>query len=90
MTHLRVTSSFILHLNKFELKQLITTSYKPSTVANTQLQLFGDDQTLTKVKGLSKITTNKFTVSELNDINQNSEFNLTDIAQQLTDNKNNE
>ena len=29
---------FVLNFNKLGLKQLITTSYKPSPVANTQLQ----------------------------------------------------
>ena len=37
---------FVLNFNKLGLKQLITTSYKPSPVANTQLGLFGDDETL--------------------------------------------
>src|SRR3990167_3981277 len=35
---------FALNFNKLGLKQLITTSYKPSPVANTQLGLFGDDE----------------------------------------------
>ena len=39
---------FVLNFNKLGIKQLITTSYKPSPVANTQLGLFGDDKTLTK------------------------------------------
>src|SRR5680860_1542936 len=59
---------FVLNFNKIGLKQLITTSYKPSPVANTQLQLFGDDITLTKSKGRPKITANKFIVSEVHDI----------------------
>jgi hypothetical protein len=35
---------FVLNFNKLGLKQLITTSYKPSPVANTELQLFSDDE----------------------------------------------
>ncbi len=35
---------FVLNFKKLGLKQLITTSYKPSPVANTQLALFGDDE----------------------------------------------
>ena len=81
---------FILNFNKLGLKQLITTSYKPSPVANTQLQLFGDDKTLTKVKGRPKITANKFIVSEVRDIDEDGEFNLKDVAKQLKANKNNE
>ena len=34
---------FVLNFKKLGLKQLITTSYKPSPVANTQLELFGDN-----------------------------------------------
>ena len=32
---------FVLNFKKLGLKQLITTSYKPSPVANTQLELLG-------------------------------------------------
>jgi len=81
---------FVLNFNKLGLEQLITTSYKPSPVANTQLQLFGDDKTLTKIKGRPKITANKFIVSEVRDIDENGEFNLKDVAKQLKANKNNE
>ncbi len=81
---------FVLNFNKLGLKQLITTSYKPSPVANTQLGLFGDDKTLTKSKGRPKITANKFIINEVRDINGDGEFNLKDIAQQLKENKHNE
>ena len=59
---------FVLNFNKLGLKQLITTSYKPSSVANTQLGLFGDDKTLTKSKGRPKVTANKFIINEVHDI----------------------
>ena len=39
---------FVLNFNKLGLKQLITTSYKPSPVANTQLELFAEYRTLKK------------------------------------------
>lgn len=81
---------FVLNFNKLGLKQLITTSYKPSPVANTQLQLFGDDKTITKVKGRPKITANKFIINEVKDIDGDGEFNLKDVAKQLKANKNNE
>lgn len=81
---------FVLNFNKLGLKQLITTSYKPSPVANTQLGLFGDDKTLEKSKGRQKITANKFIINDVRDINGDGEFNLKDIAQQLKENKNNE
>lgn len=81
---------FVLNFNKLGLKQLIATSYKPSPVANTQLGLFGDDRTLTKVKGRPKITANKFIINEVKDIDGDGEFNLKDVAKQLKANKNNE
>jgi len=81
---------FVLNFNKLGLKQLITTSYKPSPVANTQLGLFGDDKTLTKSKGRPKTTANKFIINEVHDIDDNGEFNLKDVAKQLKANKHNE
>ncbi|MEX0650389.1 MAG: adenine-specific methyltransferase EcoRI family protein [Candidatus Andersenbacteria bacterium] len=81
---------FILNFNKLGLKQLITTSYKPSPLANTQLGLFGDDKTLTKLKGRPKVTANKFIINEVHDIDDDGEFNLKDVAKQLKANKNNE
>ncbi|MDZ7611354.1 MAG: adenine-specific methyltransferase EcoRI family protein [Candidatus Moranbacteria bacterium] len=81
---------FVLNFNKLGLKKLITTSYKPSPVANTQLTLFGDNKTLTPKKGRPKITANKFIISDVGDINGDGEFNLQDIAKQLKENKNNE
>src|SRR5437016_1536990 len=59
---------FVLNFNKLGLKQLITTSYKPSPVANTQLELYGDDKTLTKSKGRPKITANKLIINEVHRI----------------------
>ena len=81
---------FVLNFNKLGLKQLITTSYKPSPVANTQLELFGDDKTLPKSKGRPKITANKFIINEAHDIDGDGEFNLKDVAMQLKANKQNE
>ena len=81
---------FVLNFNKLGLKQLITTSYKPSPVANTQLGLFGDDKTLTKSKGRPKITANKFIINEVRDIDGDGEFNMKDVAKQLKANKHNE
>ncbi len=81
---------FALNFNKLGLKQLITTSYRPSPVANTQLGLFGDDTTLKPVKGRPKITANKFIINEVDDINGDGAFNLRDVAEQLKANKNNE
>ena len=81
---------FALNFKRFGLKRLITTSYKPSPIANTQLGLFSDDKTIVPVKGRPKITANKFIINEVGDIDGDGAFNLTDIAEQLKANKNNE
>lgn len=81
---------FVLNFNRLGLKSLITTSYKPSPVANTQIGLFGDDVTLEPVKGRPKITANKFIIKEVGDVDGDGSFTLEDIAQQLKANKNNE
>jgi len=81
---------FVLNFKRIGLKQLVTTSYKPSPVANTQLKLFGDDKTLKKVKGRPKINANKFVINDVGDIDGDGEFSLKDVALQLKKNKQNE
>lgn len=81
---------FVLNFKKLGLKQIITTSYKPSPVANTQLPLFGDDETLPKTKGRPKVTANKFIINEVHRIDGDSELNLKAVAKRLKANKNNE
>ncbi len=81
---------FVLNFNKLGLKRLITTSYKPSPVANTQLGLFGDDKTLVPLKGRPKVNANKFIINEVGDFDGDGEFNLKDIAEQLKTNQHNE
>ncbi len=81
---------FVLKFNTLGIKSLITTSYKPSPVANTRLGLFGNDKTLQPEKGRPKITANKFVINEVHDVNGDGSFSLEDIAEQLKANKNNE
>jgi len=81
---------FVLNFKRLALKQLITTSYKPSPIANTQLELFGDNKTLPKLKGRPKITANKFIINDVGDIDGDGEFSLKDVALQLKKNKQNE
>ena len=81
---------FVLNFKRIGLKRLITTSYKPSPVANTQLKLFGDDKSLEKAKGRPKITANKFIINDVGDIDGDGEFSLKDVALQLKKNRNNE
>ena len=81
---------FVLNFKRLGLKKLITTSYKPSPVANTQLALIGDDLVLDTPKGRPKQTANKFIITEVGDYNNDGAFGLPDIADQLKQNKNNE
>lgn len=90
---------FVLNFNKLGLKRLITTSYKPSPIANTELALQPtlfpgyEDEVISKPsepKGRPKVTANKFIINEVKDVDNDGEFNLKDIAEQLKANKNNE
>jgi hypothetical protein len=83
---------FVLNFRKLGLKRLITTSYKPSPLANTQLELLGDDPSLPKTKGRPKVTANKFIINKVHDIDGDGdgEFNLKDVAEQLKANKSNQ
>lgn len=81
---------FVLNFKRLGLKQLISTSYKPSQVANTQLGLFGDDKNIETAKGRPKITANKFIISDVGDYDGDGAFNLQDVAEQLKANKHNE
>jgi len=78
---------FVLNFKKLGLKRLITTSCKPSSLANTQLGLFGDDGTLPPAKGRPKVNANKFIINKVHDINGDGEFNLKDVAEELKANK---
>jgi hypothetical protein len=81
---------FVLNFKTLGLKQLITTSFKPSPIANTQLGLFGTDKTVSTTKGRPKITANKFIINEVHDVNDDGAFDLRDIAEKLKANKHNE
>jgi len=81
---------FVLNFKKLGLKQLITTSYKPSPVANTQLELLGGYEEEPSLKGRPKATANKFIINKVQDVNGDGEFNLMDVAEQLKANKANE
>ncbi len=59
---------FASNFNALGLKKLIATSYKPSPIANTQLELFRDEKKLITPKGRPKATANKFIINEVSDI----------------------
>jgi hypothetical protein len=81
---------FALNFNRLGLKRLTTTSYRPSPIANTQIDLFGDDVTIAPVKGRPKITANKFIINEVRDMDSDGALDLQDIHKLLKANKNNE
>ena len=81
---------FVLNFKKLGLKRLVTTSYKPSPIANTQLELFGDGEYPAKKKGRPKVTANKFIINKVHDMDGDGEFNLQDVARQLKAKKQNE
>lgn len=81
---------FASNFKELGLKKIIATSYKPSPIANTQLNLFGEITKLSTPKGRPKITANKFIINEVDDIDGDGAFDLRDIAEQLKANKNNE
>ena len=81
---------FVLNFSRLGLKRLITTSYKPSPIANTQLELVATEEASAKSKGRPKATANKFIINEVGDIDGDGEFSLKDVALQLKKNKNNE
>lgn len=78
---------FVLNFRKLGLKKLITTSYSPSPIANTQLNLFHTNNMSHKSQKKSAI---KFVIQEVGDIDEDGEFNLKDVAKQLKENKHNE
>ncbi len=81
---------FVLNFKALGLKSLITTSYKPSPIANTQLSLFGNHKTIQPKKGRPKVTANRFILNDVGDYNNDGAFNAKDVALQLQENKNNE
>ncbi len=81
---------FASNFKKLGLKRLITTSYKPSPIANTQLGLFGDAEDLPMPKGRPKVTANRFIINDVGDIDGDGAFDIRDIAEQLKANKHNE
>lgn len=82
---------FTLNFKRLGLKQLITTSYKPSPIDETQLVLTGIiEQSEAPVKGRRKPQAKRFIINDVGDYNDDGAFNNSDIAEQLKANKNNE
>lgn len=82
---------FVLNFKALGLRQLITTSYKPSPIDETQLALSGIADPITQpAKGRPKTEAKRFIINDVGDLDGNGAFNLTDVAEQLKANKNNE
>lgn len=81
---------FAVNFKHLGLKKLIATSYKPSPIAYTQIDLFGNELKTIMPKGRPKQTAIKIIINEVHDIDGDGAFDLSDIAEQLKANKNNE
>ncbi|MFZ1323636.1 MAG: adenine-specific methyltransferase EcoRI family protein [Candidatus Saccharimonadales bacterium] len=84
---------FTLNFKRLKLKRLITTSYKPSPIDETQLVLTGfDEQIETKppLKGRPKTQAKRFIINDVGDYDGDGAFRNEDIAKQLRANRNNE
>lgn len=80
---------FVLHFKRLGLKRLITTSYKPSPIANTLFDLTPYD-TVDPPKNRAKDSANRFIIDDVGDINNDGSFDLLDIHEKLRANINNE
>lgn len=80
---------FALNFKRLGLKRLITTSYKPSPIANTLFDLTTYEAGGAP-KSRPKDSANRFIIDDVGDINDDGSFNLKDIHEILRANKNNE
>lgn len=84
---------FVLNFKRLGLKKLITTSYKPSPIDETQLQLTFPgilERDPIAPKGRPKVEAKRFIINDVGDYDGDGEFNTVDIAAQLKENKHNE
>lgn len=83
---------FVLNFKHLKLKALITTSYKPSPIDEVQLPLSLEmvEPEVVEQKGRPKAEAKRFIIKDVGDIDGDGAYNLTDVAEQLKANKNNE
>ncbi len=80
---------FADNFNRLGLKRLITTSFKPSPVANTLFDLSPYDLD-NDMKGREKDFAARFIIDDIGDYNGDGNVNKLDLFEQLKANKNNE
>ena len=75
---------FATHFNDFKLKKLISTSYDPSPVVNTQLQLSLFDESNNDSEKTQKISkAYKIELSDVSDFDHNGRVNINDVEATL-------
>lgn len=74
---------FATHFNDFGLKKLIATSYDPSPISNTQLQLslFDDDSDNDENTKISKAY--RIEINDVSDFDDNGRINIDDVESKL-------
>ena len=75
---------FAMNFNHLGLKKLITTCYKNSPIANTELSLFDDESPENKTTG----SPHKIIITEVDDYNKDNKEDLADVEWLLRNKKN--
>lgn len=75
---------FAMNFNFWGLKKLITTCYKNSPIANTQLSLFDDENP----KDKTTMSPHKIIITEVSDFNNDNKIDLADVEWLLRNKKN--
>lgn len=75
---------FAMNFNHLGLKKLITTCYKNSPIANTQLSLFDDESP----KDKTTMSPHKIIITEVRDFNNDDKVDLADVEWLLKNKKN--
>ncbi|WP_390410733.1 adenine-specific methyltransferase EcoRI family protein [Lacticaseibacillus jixiensis] len=76
---------FATHFNDYGLKKLIATSYDPSPMVNTQLELslFNDDDSLADGKSTKISKAYKIELTDVSDFDKDGRVNITDVQERL-------
>lgn len=76
---------FALHFNDYGLKKLIATSYDPSPIVNTQLELslFGDGNELKDGASSKLSSAYKIELTDVSDFDEDGRINITDVQERL-------